>query len=173
MINLISSSPLLSRPLSILSSKTIVLSTGSNPDVADPPIDLTSYSLPAVKVPSPWMVSFSLPTKDPFLTLISLFNLTGVPSALILISFANTPEVLRLSSTFNLKPIFALPFPITFKNTLPSLLMNFAFGFENGTAGFTVGGTAGISLSSSTGLNGVIPSLLKKSPKGPTSGLIL
>ena len=50
--------------------------------------------------------------------------------------------------------------------------MNFAFGFTKGV-GATVGGTAGISLSSSTGLNGVMPSLLKKSPKGPTSGLIL
>ena len=73
-----------------------------------------------------------------------LFKRTSGPSALIFTSLANTPEVTKLSSVFNLNPIFALPVPITFKNTSPFFVMNFACGFTKG-AGGTVGGTAGIS----------------------------
>ena len=54
------SSPLLSRPFVISSSKTTVLSTGLNPEVGDPPIEVTLYSLPAVNSPDPLIVSFSL-----------------------------------------------------------------------------------------------------------------
>ena len=61
---------------------------------------------------------------------------------------------------------------MTFKNRSFPLFINDAFGFTNG-AGLGVGGTAGISGSSSTGLNGVTPLLLKKSPDLPTSGFTL